>query len=86
MFLVHTFKGGCFIFIQRCRISLPLFPLQPLRLPYCIWVAVISLLGYAAEYLASEVITKHNILANVHGARGHEQTLCFPSSLEISEL
>lgn len=41
---------------------------------------------YAAEYLASEVITKHNTLANVHGAKGHEQLPCFPSSLEISEL
>ena len=41
---------------------------------------------YAAEYLASEVITKHNTLANVHGPKGHEQLPCFPSSLEISEL
>lgn len=47
---------------------------------------VISLLEYAAEYLASEVITKYNILANVHGEKGHERTLCYPSSLEISEL
>lgn len=42
-------------------------------------VEVISKLEYAAGYLASESITKHNILANAHRAKGHEQKL----SLEL---
>lgn len=84
--MVQALKSDFFYLYQQCRNSPLPFPLQPLCCPCWVSVAMISLLEYAAEYLASEVITKHNILANVHGAKGHEQTLCFPSSLEISEL
>lgn len=52
------------------------------------WVssAVMSLDEYAMQYLALRAITKHNILANVHRAKGYEQMQRFASSLEISEL